>query len=547
MLERLSIQHFLLLDDLDLTFHQGFTVLTGETGAGKSLLMDALDLCLGARSEAHLVRPPHPSAVLTAVFAPIPDVLYPWLEEQGWREEDTLILKRVIMAQGKSRAFINNQPIPLHVLRFVGAHLVQIHGQFDALLEPEHALSFVDAYGALGTEVHKTQHAFEMWKAAEQAYHQECERHAQHSALKSAHAAFLDMLEALDPQPHEEETLLEKRESLRQRLKTLETYQGIQHFLEAPAPLSKRLQEAQSVLEKLAVKDPEAHKIADLMREALVSLTEAECLVAHYTEGGDALAQDVERLDDRLEALRTCARTIGCGVGELPALKETWSREQEDLDLETLETYRQAAEAEGQAYRTLAQDLSEKRRETSVRLSHHVSALCGALRLPHARFHVTLTETSMPSSQGLDQAVFMVQTNPGFPLAPLDQVASGGERSRLMLALRTVLSAQIQTPTLIFDEIDSGMSGAVAHTVGEHMAHMGQDHQVISITHSPQVAAQADHHIRLTKHHDHQTSLTQVRALSSEERVEEIARMLSGATITEETRATARQLLSGHA
>lgn len=548
MLERLSVQRFLLLDDIDVVFREGFNVLTGETGAGKSLLTGALDLCLGGRAEPDMVRPPHPAATLTAVFSGIPALVQSWLEDQGLPCEDTLILKRVVAAdKGKNRAFVNDQSVTLTTLRSVGSMMVHIHGQFDPLLDPARAMELLDLAGDLGLDGTAARTTFDQWQEALAAVSLEEERIRQLREQRAQNTVARELLERLRPLPDEENTLLEERRVLRQCIRSTDLWRQAQGLLEHPGSCLGRLQETGRLLARTVASqdpDPDSVQAATLVQDTLGPLGELSALVsARANIQEKSLEADMDRVDTRLAELREAARILQCPVGDLRTLQHTMNAAAHADDPGQMALLRQRADTLKAAFLSAARVLSDKRILAARRLEAEVTALFGTLNLHQARFMVEVTPREEPARSGLDRVAFTVQTQPGLPPGPPDRVASGGERSRIMLALRTCLAARAGAPVVIFDEIDSGMSGTVSHKVGSHMAAMGHGCQVISITHAPQVAAQARHHLSIRRVPRTTHPCTQVIALNPEERAEELARMMAGASVTNETLALARHLL----
>jgi DNA repair protein RecN (Recombination protein N) len=552
MLCRLSIRNFLLIELLDLDLAAGLSVLTGETGAGKSILLDALDLALGARVEGTPVRPGADQAVITAVFD-LPDLpgLAAELAAQGLSlEEGQLIIRRTIDRDRRSRALVNDQPVTLGLLRTLGRALVEVHGQFanQELLDGASHGPALDAFGGLGAQAARVAAAFAGWQAARSAL---TELQAQQAAtLRDAdylrHA--LTELTALAPQEGEDLALASERAHLMAEEKRLAACAAALQDLNSPADLTRQVVSAQR---KLASLPPD---VADALEGVSQALDQAGDLLAEAQEGLERFlattALDEARLntiEERLFALRAAERKFQVQLAELPALRARLAAQVASLDA-FADSLTQAQGAERQArvaYEQTATALSAARTATSLTLAAAVNAELAHLKLGKARLSVEIT--ALPEerwhSGGQDKITFLLQTNPGMAPGPLHKVASGGELARIMLALKAAMAATNRTPTLIFDEVDIGVGGAVAAAVGERLALLARQAQVLVITHSPQVAATGQHHWHIAKRQDGAVATTHVRLLNLTERQDEIARMLSGSVITREARAAAEKLL----
>lgn len=552
MLIRLSIRDVVLIERLDLSFDDGLCVLTGETGAGKSILLDALGLALGVRAESRLVRHGAARASATAVFNLPPDhPAHAQLREQGIEDDgDDLILRRVLDSDGRSRAFVNDQPVSVGLLKSLGGSLVEVHGQFESqrLLDPANHRGLLDAFGDLG-EVAETAAAHGQWRAALSA------RESMESAAESARRdeGFLrhavSELEALDPQPGEEARLAEQRALMMNGEKLMTA------LAEATARLSDgdgaedRLRGALGLVQRVAgAAQGKLDEVVAGLERALAEAVEASAQLARLGGDFDADPAALERAEERLFGLRSLARKHGCAVDALAALKDDMSERLaavEDGAHRIAELRRQEAMARD-AYVAAAARLSEARRRAAAKLDAAVAGELRELRLAGAKFGTeieALMETAW-AAHGADRVTFMVATNPGAPAGPLNKIASGGELARFTLALKAVLAEADSLPTLVFDEVDAGVGGAVAAAVGERLARLGDIRQVLVVTHSPQVAARGRHHWRVSKHAD-EAVRTSVAILDAGQRREEIARMLAGANVTEEARAAATSLLAG--
>ena len=563
MLTALSIRDVVLIERLDLAFGPRLTVLTGETGAGKSILLDSLGLALGARADAGLVRAGAEQANVTACFSP--PTAHPvtaTVAEQGLQADDELVLRRVVAKDGKSRAFINDQPISVALLRRVGALLVEVQGQHEQMGLADQAThsALLDAYGVPAPLRDVVSESWRSWRDAheklDQARRAIAEARREEEWLRHA----VEELSALAPEPDEEERLAAERQRLQQGERRAE---AIAAALAELAPRDRRspgpataLRAAGRVLERLVPTgasdgtNPAGPALAALQR-AEEALAEAESLLTRLSEGAQADPRLLERAEERLFALRGAARKHGVAVVELPELLESLSRRLAALDTgaaEIAELEKQTAAAR-ERYVDAAAALSDARRRAARRLEREVARELPPLRLDKARFVAEVQPAGEKgwSPEGADLVRFLIATNPGQEPGPLGRVASGGELSRLMLALKVVLSGGSSVPTLVFDEVDSGIGGATAAAVGERLARVAERVQVLVVTHSPQVAARGLAHLRVAKKAARGRAATLVDSLDSRARREEIARMLAGETVTEAARAAADDLLGAPA
>ncbi len=556
MLRGLTIRDVVLIDRLDLAFHAGLCVLTGETGAGKSILLDALGLALGMRAESGLVRHGAEQAVVTAEFSlsarhPARRVL----EEAGFTVDgDALVLRRVVGADGRSRAFIDDQPASVGLLKQLGELLVEVQGQFaqQGLLDPATHRDALDAYGGYQTELAALAEAWRGWRGITR------EREAAEAALAKARADeeflrhALAELASLDPQPGEETALAEQRALLMNREKLMEALEAALAELTGERGGERALHAAARQLERLRDKAGGRLDAAlAALERAAVEAAEAAAQIAAAARGLGRDGASLEKVEERLFALRALARKHNVPLDALPALRAEVGARIAALDDggSNLARLRQR-EAEARiAYVAAAEVVGKKRRQAARVLDQAVTKELGPLKLDKARFSTVLVpqEESAWGEQGFERVYFEVTTNPGTPPGPLAKIASGGELSRFMLALKVVLARTSPVPTLVFDEVDSGIGGAIAAAVGERLHRLGEELQVLVVTHSPQVAARGAHHWRVAKQQAQTRTLTRVEELSADERREEIARMLSGTAVTAEARAAAASLMAGAA
>jgi len=552
MLTRLSIRDIVLIDRLDIESASGLSALTGETGAGKSILLDAFALALGARGDATLVRQGAEQGQVTAVFDVTDD--HParaLLAANDIVAEDELILRRVQLADGRTRAFVNDQPVGVQVLKALGGALVEIHGQHDdrALVDASTHRRLLDAYGALEVEARDVERLWGERRVAEEAvasHRAEVERAAR-EADWLRHA--VEELTALAPQPGEETELAGRRTAMMQVEKVAEDLREAHQVVAgqgSPVPalaaavrrLERRQAQAPSLIEP-AVKAIDA---------ALTALDEAGHHLAQALASADHDPAVLERIEERLFALRAAGRKYNSAVDNLAALAARYAADLALIDAgaERLAALEKAAAAAAERYDKAAAMLSERRRHVAEKLDKAVNGELKPLKLDRARFSTQIeTNAEAAGPNGIDRVEFWVRTNPGTQPGPLMRVASGGELARFLLALKVVIADKGSAPTLVFDEIDTGVGGAVADAIGVRLARLGRKVQVLAVTHAPQVAARADHHYLISKDalDKGKRVATRVVEVSKDMRREEIARMLAGAEITAEARAAAERLI----
>ena len=553
MLVSLSIRDFVLIEKLDLTFSgQGLGALTGETGAGKSILIDALGLALGARAESGTVRRGAGQASVAASFDLARD--HPAravLAEQALEDEEVLTLRRQVGADGRGRAFVNDQPVSVALLRRLGDTLAEIQGQMEqhGLLDMTTHRACLDAFGGLEKQAEAVRSAWRAWRAAEEA---RSEAEAGAAAARRdedflRHA--VKELDVLAPKPDDEETLTAQRQLLRAGSAIGEAVSQALAELEQGRGAVAALRTAHRLIERAV--DKAAGRLDPALAALDRALSEATEAQAQLEAAQQALEFDparLEKIEERLFGLRAAARKHNVAVPELAALAEKLAAQLAALDDGEADLRRLAAEAKAarQAYVAAAEAQASARRKGAARLDKAVAAELAPLKLEKARFVTELAPLAEAdwSETGTDRVQFLVSTNPGAPPAPIARIASGGELSRFLLALKVCLAKVGDTGTIVFDEVDSGISGATAAAVGERLRRLARDVQVLVVTHSPQVAAVADRHWLIRKTTTRTTASTDVVALDAKGRREEIARMLSGAQVTAEARAAADRLLA---
>lgn len=570
MLTHLSIRDVVLIEALDLALHPGFTALTGETGAGKSILLDSLGLAMGERANAGLVRAGANEARVTACFeTPASHMVYAQLEEQGIPADkgEPLVLRRVISREGRSRAWINDQPVGLTLLRRIAAQLIEIQGQHEqmGLADASTHRDLLDAYGIKPKQLKTVAQAFTLWQDLRQnlASAQKALEDAAREEEWLRHT--VDELSSLAPQPGEESLLAQQRHALQQAERRGE---AVAAALSELTPRDRRstapaaaLRAASRALLRLVPSSTsadtataEADVLANRTTEALSALenaenalAEAESLLSRLMADTEANPRELEDTEERLFALRSVARKHNVLVDELAALLDQLTGRLNALEngATELEGLRQATEEARLAYIRAAENLTTARTQAAQKMEQAVTAELKPIKLEKARFLAEIQP--LPAEQwsrhGMEQVTFLIAANPGQPPGPIAKVASGGELSRLMLALKLVLAGQSGIGTLIFDEIDAGVGGATAAAIGERLHRLALNVQVLAVTHSPQVAASADAHLRIGKQTRNGQTATHATPLAQTERREEIARMLAGDTITDAARAAAASLL----
>ncbi|MEJ7777636.1 MAG: DNA repair protein RecN [Sphingomicrobium sp.] len=547
MLRQLAIRNVVLIDQLDLEFDSGLGVLTGETGAGKSILLDSLGLALGARSDSGLVRQSADSASVSAeIDLPASHPARELLRSQDIEAEpgEPLLLRRTVKSDGGSRAFIGASPVSAATLRDFAAMAVEIHGQHDdrGLLNPRGHRALLDDFGGLITsavaaswaEVTQTEQALAQARAEAET----AERDRDYLAFAAAE------IEALAPEAGEETRLAEERAAMQAGAKAGDSLEGLDELLGGSDGALAQLRQVARRLERGAADHPLLAEALTSLDRALIEGHEAEDRIVRAAE---ALTFDPGRLDSveaRLFDIRGLARKHRVEADALADLGEKLRAQLAAIEaggerVEALDAQLQQARRE---YSELAAKLSEQRREAAGKLDAAVASELAPLKLDSARFRTAIA-AGEPGAAGTDRIEFEVSTNPGAPFGPLTRIASGGELSRFILALKVALAEAGSASTMIFDEIDRGVGGAVASAIGERLARLATQSQVLVVTHSPQVAARASHHYRIEKSHEGGATRTIVRRLTTDERREEIARMLSGAAVTDEARAQAARLL----
>lgn len=562
MLLQLSIRDIVLIDRVDLTFGPGLSALTGETGAGKSILLDAFGLTLGARSDSGLVRPGADRASVTATFdGSVTGTLKGLLEDHDIELEpgEDLILRRTVGTDGRSRAFVNDQPISIGLLRQIGDALVEIHGQFErfSLADPLVQRDALDAFGNLNHQRDKVARLYQVWRDAQEA------RARAVNALSASQAEAEDLrnaleeLDGLEPREGEEAELTSRRLLLQNATRLIETLNSTSDALTGDPGAESLLQRATRVLERdNEIAGGRLTPVISALDKANAELAEAVQELNSVAHAMDADPGELETVEERLFALHAAARRHGVACDALPEVHSEIARRLDAIDDWDghLDKLSKAVEDARRAYCEAGEALSRSRKKAATALDKGIAAELPPLKLENASLTTRLDrlDESAWAAHGLDNIAFEVATNPGATPGPLGKIASGGELSRFMLALKVVLAGTSGTRTIVFDEVDTGIGGATAAAVGARLAELANarpDQQILVVTHSPQVAAAAREHLRVQKSSDPKTKSARTRTdvvrLDSEERREEIARMLAGAKVTDEARAAADRLMHG--
>ena len=543
-LRAMGLRDFVIVRSLDLEFSSGLSVLTGETGAGKSILIDALQLALGARAEASVVREGATRCEISAEFdtsAPVQQ----WLSEAGFDASDSLLLKRTIDAQGKSRAWINGSAATATQLREVGDCLVDIHGQhaWQSLTRPDAVRGLLDAYSGIDTKALAV--LWQEWRASQLALEQA--KLAQSNLVQERERLEwqISELEKLNPLPDEWETLNADHTRLSHAQALLDAAQQALHELDgdeqgALAQLSK----AQNLMLEQSQVEPEFQNVADVLASSLAQASDAAHTLQSWLRRTDLDPQRLQSLDERMGLWMSLSRRHKRSPADLAALLQSWRSELKQLELASdLAALEKALALAGQAYQAEARRISQIRQRGAPKLAKAITQAMQGLGMQGGSFEVALNKLPQGQSSGLEEVVFLVAGHAGSTPRPVGKVASGGELSRIALAIAVTTSALGQAQTLIFDEVDSGVGGAVAETVGRLMQQLGADRQVLAVTHLPQVAACAHHHWVVTKRSDKSGSFSQLQAVTDNDRVQEIARMLGGDKRSATSLAHAQEML----
>jgi DNA repair protein RecN (Recombination protein N) len=546
-LKRIALRDFVIVRELDLDLAEGFSVLTGETGAGKSILIDALQLALGARAEATVVREGAARADISAEFD-LPAALVPWLHEAGFESDEGLLLRRSIDAQGKSRAWINGTPATATQLRELADHLVDIHGQhaWQSLTRPDAVRQLLDDYAGVNTQ--PLQQAWQRWRAAQKTLTEA--RTAQDSLQRERErlAWQIGEVDKLAPGAAEWDDLNANHTRLANAQSLLEAAQGALDALEGDeGGAARNLAQAQAALQAQEHVEPAFKDLVQVLASSLAQAEDAAHSLHAYLRKTELDPRRLAELDERMSLWMSLARRYKRTPAELPNLLASWKEELTRLDAAAdLAALEAAEKKEGDAYLAEARAVSKARAKAAPQLAKAVTLAMQGLGMQGGRFEVALQKSDQPAQSGLEDVGFLVAGHAGSTPRAVGKVASGGELSRIALAIAVTTSRLGAAQTLIFDEVDAGVGGAVAETVGRLMKQLGRDKQVLAVTHLPQVASCADHHLVVAKQSDAAGPSSSVAPVQGEQRVAEIARMLGGEHLSGTTLAHAKEML-GHA
>ncbi len=551
MLRSLNINNVVLIDRLDIDFAAGFGVLTGETGAGKSILLDSLGLVLGKRAETSLIRRGADKLAVTAVFDNLTNNdLKNLLAENEIEFAEELMIKRVLSSSGVGKIFVNDQPVSAKLLKDIGKYLVEIHGQFDnqGLLNPANHLSVLDEFGGYNELLSATKSSFADYRSAKQKRITAESNIAKAKEDEDNLRHWIKELEQIAPRVGEMEELQARRHELMHAEKIIENLQYAYAALTQGQDVSSSLRAAQNGIDKAnTYVDGKYDEIYGALDRALIEVSDAVERIESASSDIALNSNEQEEIAGRIFALKDLARKHGVDVENLAETLESFKNQLNSIEMgeDGLTSLRQDEENKRRIFVSSAQNLHQARNDAASKLDALVMAELPPLKMEKAKFitQVSLRDEGAWNELGSDDVCFTVATNPNSPQGPINKIASGGELARFMLALKVNLAASSSIPTMIFDEVDAGIGGAVAQAVGERLARLGKEVQVLVVTHAPQVAALGNSHFKVAKHTSNDITTTTVYPLSAFERQEEIARMLAGETISDEARAAALKLM----
>jgi DNA repair protein RecN (Recombination protein N) len=552
MLTHIHIWNFAIVESLDLELEAGLTVLTGETGAGKSILLDALNLALGDRADTSVIRHGADKAEISVTFsthdAPEAEA---WLQEQELESAGECIIRRTISASGPSKAFVNGKPTPIQSLRELGEMLVDLHGQHEhqSLLRRDAQRQLLDDFAGHGKLLAELASAYQHWRDLETELLSLQQASSDRDARLELLAYQVKELEALDLGQDELPELETEHKRLANANQLLETGNRVLQVLEEneDGALSALLGQSCHDIQHLAQADATLNNVAELLDSATIQVREASSELRHYLDGLELDPARLSWIDQRLATIQDLARKHHLAAEELPTLLPRLQQELAKLEQAEVrsDAIRQEVAAALKQYHTLADKLSRSRQKAAKSLAKAVSDSMHTLGMQGGRFDIAFEPLGddSPAPLGMERVEFVVSANPGQPLKPLTKVASGGELSRISLAIQVITAAQTRIPTLIFDEVDVGIGGRVAEIVGHQLRALATHRQVVCVTHLPQVAALGHHHLQVSKRSDTDTTISEIQELSAEQRVDELARMLGGIEITEQTLSHAREMI----
>lgn len=553
MLTQLFISNIVLIEKLDIQFQEGLSVFTGETGAGKSILLDSLSLALGARGNGSLVRHGCEQGEVIALFdVPFHHITRQILRENGFDDEGDIFLKRIQFKDGRSRAFVNDKPVAVSFLRDLGKYLIEIHGQHEdrVFVDPFYHKILLDSYAETFPEQESLKNSHKNWSELKKELIEQEEKIKDLQKEEDFLRAAIEELSLLDPKENEEVELSEKRTKLNNLEKIASQIYEAEEALNGPQSPVPSLTSLWRRLERKAEKFPQfLEPIIQSMAQAIDSLNYAQDHISNALRDVGFDPKELEKIEERLFALRAASRKYQYSANALHLLKEKYEMDLNTLDARENEIFKlqEAVKKAQENYDEKAQILSQKRKDKALILRKELLAELPDLKLEKADFYVHIvTNKEDRKKDGIDAVEFWVQTNPGTKAGPITKIASGGELSRFLLALKVALTDKISALSLIFDEVDTGVGGAVADSIGKRLKQLSKNIQVLSITHAPQIAARASTHFLISKEQSQETekTVTHIQKLSQKDQIEEIARMLSGSEITDEARAAALTLLT---
>ena len=549
MLLALSLQNFVIVEKLNLNFQNGFTVLTGETGAGKSITLDAIALLLGDKADYSQIRTGANEAQLSALFdISEHPILQAELREQGLLADDSseLAIRRTIDIKGKSRSYINNQAATLAQLKHIGSQLIDIHGQnaHHSLNQESAQRQLLDAFSGSLKLVEQTQAAYQAWQSAQQALN-EAQTQAENIAIERERLEWqYNELDQIAPEAGEWESLNQSHDSLANAAELLQAANEVLEYIDSDNGIARQISRSQRTLNKLAHIEPRFAESLEMLDSIEAELSEISRNMGSVLSDIEINPNELHAKEERISELMSIARKYRIEPEELPnklaEIQAALQQLEAATDIEALQ--KNVAQAQD-AYMQIAQQLSSARHKAASKLAHETTEHMQTLAMKGAKFHIEL-QPSSPTAHGLEHIQYQVAANKGTPLRPLNKVASGGELARISLSIQVVTSQYTQVPTLIFDEVDTGIGGGVAETVGRALRTLGKQHQVLAITHLPQVAACGEHHWQVAKHSDGEQTVSEISVLDDSTRVNEIARMLGGEKITDTTRQHAAEMLA---
>ena len=550
MLQSLSIRNVVLIDKLDLDFSQGLSVLTGETGTGKSILLDSLGLVLGNRAETSLIRYGEDKLSVSAVFDYNPS-LKNIFEENDLEVEDEIVIKRSLTTEGKGKIFVNEQVVSVKLLKEIGKYLVEVHGQFDnhGLLNPVNHLSVLDSYAGHKDLVLEVSDKYKNFKNKQKQRKQAEDNIAKAKDDEENLRHWLSELEKLSPEVGEEESLAQKRLELMNSEKIIESLNFSYNILTQNIDVESAIRQAQTAMDKAnSLVDGKYDAIIDTLDRALIEARDAISEIENASSNVSANSNELETIEGRLFALKAMSRKHQCQIDGLNDVMLDYQTKLSAIELGEggLEALRKSELEAKLSYIKFAKSLSAKRKDMAKALDANVMNELAPLKMEKARFITQVEELAESSwtDKGLDNVWFSVSTNPNSPQGPINKIASGGELARFMLALKVNLAKNAECSAMIFDEVDAGVGGATAQAVGERLSRLAQDVQVMCVTHSPQVASKGATHYKVEKDTKDNITTTSVRQLDQIERREEVARMLAGEVVTEQARAAAEVLIA---